>query len=91
MPDFSVDDLDIDPDEYLDACSTREIKEVIEWLVTNDHISKSSIGGDGNDNLNVNEEIFQESVIAISKSRLSLSIEEEEYIVKLGEKFKHLY
>ncbi len=91
MPEFSIDDLDIDPCDYLDACSGREIKEVIEWLVDNDHILKSRVGGVGNKALNVNDIMFQENVSAISRSKLLLSNEEEEIISKIGEKFKHLY
>jgi hypothetical protein len=91
MPDFSIDDLDIDPDDFLDACSVREIKEVIEWLVDNNHISKSTIESVGNNALNVNDIMFQENLDAISKSKLLLSIEEEEVINRIGEKFKYLY
>jgi hypothetical protein len=91
MPDFSIDDLDIDPYDYLDACSDREIKEVIKWLVDYNHISKSSVGTVGDKALNVNDIMFQENVDAISKSKLLLSNEEEDIINKIGEKFKHLY
>ena len=91
MPEFSIDDLDIEPYEFLDACSTREIKEKIEWLINNNHISKSTVGSVGNNASNVNDIMFQENLDAISKSKLLLSIEEEEVINKIGEKFKYLY
>jgi len=91
MPEFSIDDLDIEPYEFLDACSTREIKEIIEWLINNNHISKSTVGSVGNNASNVNDIMFQENLDAISKSKLLLSIEEEEVINKIGEKFKYLY
>ena len=33
-------DIDIDVDEFLDACSRRDIKELIQALVENDHLPK---------------------------------------------------
>lgn len=90
MPEYNAE-IDVEPYEFLSDCNTREIKEVIEWLIDNDHISKSSVENTGNKALNIDDIMFQENLDAISKSKLLLSIEEEEIINKIGEKFKYLY
>ena len=33
MPDFTPDDIDIDPSEFVDACSSKERQELIDYLV----------------------------------------------------------
>jgi hypothetical protein len=43
MPSFYVDDVDIDVDEFLSACSTSERKELIEALVEDGYIKRESI------------------------------------------------
>ena len=42
MPEFETY-VDVDVDEFVSACSKREIKELIECLVENGHINESSI------------------------------------------------
>ena len=39
-------DIDIDIDEFLDACSSREIEEVIEWLTDCDYLKPIQVIGD---------------------------------------------
>ena len=36
-------DVDIDVEEFLDACSTHEINEVVEWLQNGDYIKMSQL------------------------------------------------
>ena len=36
-------DVDIDVDEFLHACSTHEINEVVEWLQNGDYIKMSHL------------------------------------------------
>ena len=43
MPTFSVDDLDISVDEFLDQCSDKDIQKLIKILVEDDNISLSSM------------------------------------------------
>lgn len=42
MPDFTPDDLHIDPREYLSECSNYEIEKVIEWLYDKNKLNGSS-------------------------------------------------
>ena len=39
-------DVDINVDEFLDACSTHEINEVVEWLQNGDYIKMSHLIND---------------------------------------------
>lgn len=43
MPSFYVDDIDVEVGEFLDACSKREIKTLIEYLIEDGHIGKENI------------------------------------------------
>lgn len=93
MPDFRVDDLEIEPYEFVDACSRRELKNLIDHLIADGHISEEQ-GlnlSNGVKNPNINDELYWDSLNALSKSRHLLSIDEEEMINKLAEKFKYLY
>lgn len=89
MASFSVDDIDIDPVEFMNECSRWEIDEVIEWLVERDHINSKNSNSD--EELNHNDNDFLRNVDAIGKSRHLLSVEEEDIINRIGGKFKHLY
>jgi hypothetical protein len=93
MPNFRVDDLDIEPHEFVDSCSRSERRELIDYLIEGGHISKER-GlnlSNGVKNPNINDELYLSSLNVLSKSRHLLSIEEEEMINKLAEKFKYLY
>lgn len=92
MPDFQVEDLDISPDEFVYACNKREIKELIDTLVEENHISKNDIitGKTERSRANSSDIIFDNNLDTISRNRLHLTIEEEEMINKLAERFKFL-
>ena len=92
MPDFQVEDVDISPDEFVYACNKREIKELIDTLVEENHISKNDVitGKTERSRANSSDIIFDNNLDAISRNRLHLTIEEEEMINKLAERFKYL-
>lgn len=92
MPNFSPEDLEIEPYEFVDACSRRELKNLIDHLVDEGHISKEQgmNKSSGVTNPNTNDLIYFESLDALVGVRHLLSNEEEEYIIKLSDKFKHL-
>jgi hypothetical protein len=85
MASFSVDDIDIDPTEFMNECSRWEIDEVIDWLTDGGHINSKY------DQPTTNDGGFLENVNAISKSKHLLTVEEEDIINRIGEKFKYLY
>lgn len=88
MPDFYADDISIDPDEYVSACNKREIQELIDVLVEDGHIPKPV--GVENVRGNLNDDTFRESLDTLSRCRHMLTVEEEAFINKLGERFKYL-
>ena len=92
MPDFQVEDLDISPDEFVYACNKREIKELIDTLVEENHISKNDVTAyrTQRSGPNSSDIIFDNNLDAISRNRLYLSLEEEEMINKLAQRFKYL-
>ncbi len=93
MPDFTPDDIDIDPSEFVGACNSREIKELIDALVEDGHIQPSQLENRINNGVrrpNFNDEKFWSSLEHLAKCRDLLSIEEENFINNLADKFKHL-
>lgn len=83
MPTFYAEDLDIDVDEFLDACNDREINQVIEWLREEEYISNYSIA----ETESINDSTFNDAVIKIQNHRISLSREEEEFILNIAKRF----
>lgn len=81
MPDFSVEDVEISPSEFVYACSKREIKDLIECLQEEDYIK-------GNlhpvDNANLLDKEWSEVCQKLNDSRLQLTLEEEEIIKKIA-------
>ena len=91
MPEFAAE-VDIDPSEFIDSCNSREIKELIEALVEDGHISPDRMELNSNTgvrNPNHYDETFWESLDHLAKCRHMLTIEEETYINELAKKFKH--
>ena len=93
MPDFTPDDIDISPDEFVGACNRREIGQLIEALVEDGHIEPDRIeknNGTGVRKPNINDQRFWDSLDKLAKCRDLLSIDDEDYINNLAERFKHL-
>lgn len=92
MPDFQVEDIDIDPSEFVYACNKREIKELIDTLIEEDHIRADAAisGKTQSTSANVPDCIFNYNLNVLSANRLYLTIEEEDMINKLAERFKYL-
>jgi hypothetical protein len=86
MPEFRSE-INIDPSEYIDSCSRREIERLVELLEDDGHITKTL---SGIRRPNINDKIFLESLQTLTKCRHLLSIQEEKFINKLGEKLKYL-
>ena len=80
MPDFYIDDLDISPGDFVDACSDREIIQLVEILIEDGYINRNSFIE--LDNKTADEQIFAESLVKLSENKHRLTKEEEE-IIKL--------
>ena len=94
MPDFTPDDIDITPGEFVDACRPRDIEELLDVLVEDGYINADRLSKNGGNNgvrrPNINDQRFWESLDKLAKCRDLLSLEEENFINNLANKFKHL-
>jgi hypothetical protein len=84
MPYISTEtEIDLSIDEFLDECSSREIKELIEALIEDGHIPKPK----QKDNLSINHEIFSENMDRLSEKYLNIQNEDLETLEKLFKKY----
>lgn len=92
MPEFTAE-VDIDPSEFIDSCSRRERDRLIEILIEDGYIQPDQDTKNGNTGVrkpNINDQTFWDSLDKLAKCRDLLSIEEENFINNLANKFKHL-
>ena len=83
MPDFSTE-IDIDPSEYVDNCSSSEITELVNILVEEGYLEGQPITSPNHHNI-----LDEEWVMIISKlmkSRLLLSSEDENAIIEISKR-----
>jgi hypothetical protein len=84
MPEFYVEDIDIDPSEFIDACSKREIEELIDALTEDGYIVKP-INSVPLEDKNLLDEEWDEVIGKLAgRGRLRLTNEEEEIIRKIA-------
>ena len=80
MPEFYVEDIDIDPSDFVSACSKREIDELIDALAEDGYIVKP-INNVPLEDKNLLDEEWDEVMGKLSgRARLRLTNEEEETI-----------
>lgn len=91
MPDFSADDINIEPYEYVGACNSSEIKELIQELIDEGHIKRDAVvSKTGPSSPSIGDSMFEDSLNTLYSNRLQLTLEEEEVINKLAQRFKYL-
>jgi hypothetical protein len=83
MPSFYVEDVDIDVDEFLSACSTSERKKLIEALVEDGDIKRESLLTPGKYAV-VNE--FDNACFHMIGNSWRLSKEDEDKIIEISKK-----
>jgi hypothetical protein len=89
MPRFEQEvytDIDIDVDEFLNECDSRDIKDLIEALVEDGHLPKSVLDSP-NDKLGKLESDFVNKIDSLKNKYYSLSQEDEETLNKLFQKY----
>jgi len=92
MPEFTAE-VDIDPSEFVDSCNNKELKRLVEILEEDGHIQSSTETTSKNNGVrrpNINDQTFWESLERLAKCRDLLSIEEENFINNLANKFKYI-
>ena len=86
MPDFSTE-IDIEPWEYISACSSREVKELIEALVEEGHLD--SFNGQVkpvNKHNTLLDDEWWTALVKLRDSRHLLSPEDENRITDIANK-----
>ena len=88
MPYFDYDgEIDIDVDDFLNACSSSEIKEIISALIEDGHLPKSLEHTNDLSNCGVAESEFEDALNKLHGKWVVLSKEEEEVIIKMSKRF----
>ncbi len=92
MPEFYVEEIDIEPYEFVRACSKPEIRELIIELVEEEHLPKSVLqqmntDKDGKRNISMLEQEFLEKIDKLSKRYHSISREDEETLETIFKKY----
>ena len=85
MPEFDTY-VDVDVDEFISACSKREIKEIINSLIEDGHISPTA-AKQPNDNLGFLESLFFEKMEKLKEKYYRLSKEDESILEDLFKKY----
>jgi hypothetical protein len=85
MPYISTEtEIDLSVDEFLDECSSKEIKELIEALIEDGHIPKLNSPGV---KLTYHHSDFSEKMNELSSKYLSIDNDDLEIIEKLFKKY----
>lgn len=89
MPTFYVDDIDIEPYEYVNQCSYSDIKELITELVDAGHLPPSiknmiSKKDKEKPGFHASEAIYEEAIDKLHGKYTNLTQEEEETILKIA-------
>ena len=91
MPDFTVDDISIEPYEFVNSCGPRDIQELIEELVDGGYLPKTVLNynkkGKPNTGLGRLQNDFVEKLEKLSKVYYSISTEDEQTLDTLIQKY----
>lgn len=90
MPDFSVDDIDIQPYEYVNACGSGDIKELIDELVDSGYLPKSVLTYNTKgkvDGLGRLQSDFSEKLQKLTNVYYIISKEDEEILESIIKKY----
>ena len=81
----SIDvDIDIEVDEFVSACNSREIKKLINYLQEQGHLDGEML----TNNMSIADKEWSEVISKIGgRARLRLTNEEEEIIRKIANKY----
>jgi hypothetical protein len=86
MPDFTTE-IDIDPYDYVSECSKREIRELIEVLIEDGHLSLTALPVVKSKDRNLLDDEWDEVVIKLQSKRLVMSDEDEQMIREISKKY----
>lgn len=87
MPYFEYEgDIDVDVDDFLNACNSSEIKELIKALAEDGHLPQSVLNTISSSGAGVGESEFETALDNLRGKWNRLTTEEEEIIVKISKR-----
>ena len=81
MPTFYTDDLDIEPSDYIDCCSRRDITELLHELKHRGYLNGNAQPAA---EMHPIDEMWMEAIDKIAYNRVRLTNEEEELIKNIA-------
>lgn len=78
MPTFNTDSIDIDPEEFIDACSPSEIQELVNYLK-----ETGLYGGTVQNHDDHDDTLWNEQVLSLIDSKWKLTTEDELTIISI--------
>lgn len=84
---YFSDDIEVEVDDFMDACSDREIRNVIEYLIRNQKIARKDFNFLGDDASGLLESEFREALLKLNDCRLQLSNEDTQTILSISKKY----
>lgn len=79
-------DVDVEIDEFVDSCSDREMKKLIDYLQRAGHLGKFNIKDETK--MTANEIEFRDKMSSLSDKYYQISVEEIETIETLYNKYQ---
>lgn len=77
--------VDIDVDDFMGECDSCDIKEIIDWLVDNDHLSKDGLILEASRNMTFQESELLQNLKLIREKYYQLSIDQLEAIKQIAQ------
>jgi ribosomal protein S8 len=90
MPTFYQDveaEVEIEIEEFVDALSSREKQELIDYLIDEGHICSINKISASRSNMTLQQQEFENALENLKQNRLRLSNEEEQLIINISNKF----
>lgn len=81
MPEFETS-IDIDIDDFISECNSREIKELIEFLVEDDHLPENILA----DTPKIENTYWNQEVQKLTDNQWKLSVKDEQTILNITKK-----
>ena len=79
-------DVDVEVNDFLDACDSSEIEEIIDYLIEDGHINKFAVN-DYNTDQSVTEIEFEDALKKLQGNWNRLSSDDEATILKIANQF----
>lgn len=86
MPYFDTE-VHVDVDEFINACHTSDIEDLIDALINDGHLPKSVLSEKNNESIGKGEKVFGENLDKLKKVYYSVSVEDEQILEKIFRKY----